>query len=47
MAVRHSTVGTMVYWRALIVIGVDGVDSHGVGGLVIVLLVVCASIRVS
>ena len=28
-----------MYWRALIVIGVDGVDSHGVGGLVIVLLV--------
>ena len=46
MADRHRTVGTIVYWRALIVIGVDGVNSHGVGGLVIVLLVaVCVNTR--
>ena len=44
MADRQSTVGTAVYWRGLIVIGVD---SHGVGGLVIVLWAACASIRVS
>ena len=46
MADRHRTVGTIVYWRALIVIGVDGANSHGVGGLVIVLLVVCVDSNV-